>query len=634
MLLELTPNYLYVSDIPEEDAPSIILLLDTFGFRFNENLNGWAIGANDTPNVIDDVLVSFEESNAECIIGENLQHFINNQLQKRENFVSAREQARKYKNGELDEIISPAFNEHLASFSRPLRNHQIKAAQHLYLLNNGANFSVPGAGKTSVVLSVYEMLKNEGDVNCLFVVGPTACFHPWINEFKKQLSRTPKNVILAGMIKQERVINYFLPVNRRPELYLISYQTLTNDLHDIREFFKNKDNNIYFVVDEAHYIKQLGGAWAQSVLSIAPYANKKCILTGTPLPHGYPDLYNMFDVLWNETTPIDNTNRIRVDYLMKTNNTEEAKNIIDEAIGPLFYRVRKSELGLGPQIFHPPIMIEMKEKERFLYDSIAESIRQFSREDYLLEADTLVNLCRARIMRLRQAASYPKLLDTAMPNYNENLWQTDSEIANTIYNYDDLEKPAKLDKLIELVKDFKDKNLKVVIWTNFIRIIKLIFKELDAHGVYSKFIYGGVPLIVDDSMDETETRETIRKEFVDQNSGLDVLIANPAACSEAISLHKTCQNAIYYDLSFNCAQYLQSIDRIHRVGGSEEKDVEYYFLQCNNSIDQQIMENLEIKKERMYALIEKDYPIYSLDMFEEEDDDIEINIYKKIIGIN
>ena len=46
------------------------------------------------------------------------------------------------------------------------------------------------------------------------------------------------------------------------------------------------------------------------------------------------------------------------------------------------------------------------------------------------------------------------------------------------------------------------------------------------------------------------------------------------------------------------------------------------------------MENLEIKKERMYALIEKDYPIYSLDMFEEEDDDIEINIYKKIIGIN
>tara|TARA_Y100000310_G_scaffold339001_1_gene430283 strand:+ start:1330 stop:3228 length:1899 start_codon:yes stop_codon:yes gene_type:complete len=632
VLIELSRNYLYVTDIPEEDAPSIVLLLDTFGFKFNQNLNGWAIGANETPNIIDDVLLSFEESNVECIIAENLQHFINNQLQARDKFLAARDQARKYKNGELDEIIPPVFNEHLASFIRPLRHHQIKAAKHLYLLKNGANFSVPGAGKTSVVLSVYEMLKKEGNVNCLFVVGPTACFYPWRDEFKKQLARAPENVILAGMIKQERVNYYYLPVNRRPELYLISYQTLTNDLNDIIQFFKNKDNNIYFVVDEAHYIKQLGGAWAESVLSTAPYATKKCILTGTPMPHGYPDLYNMFDVLWNETTPIDNTNRIRIDYLMKTNNPEEAKNMIDEAIGPLFYRVRKSELGLGPQIFHPPIMIEMKEKERYLYDSIAESIRQFSREDYLLEADTLGNLCRARIMRLRQTASYPKLLDTAIPNYNENLWQTDSEIANTIYNYDDLEKPAKLDKLIELVKDFKEQNLKVVIWTNFIRVLKLIFYELAAHGIYSKYIYGGVPLIVDDSMDETEDRETIRKEFVDPNSGLDVLLANPAACSEAISLHKTCQNAIYYDLSFNCAQYLQSLDRIHRVGGSEDKKVEYYFLHYNNSIDQQIMDNLEIKKERMYALIEKDYPIYSLDMF--EDDDTEINVYKKIIGLN
>ena len=58
VLIELSRNYLYVTDIPEEDAPSIILLLDTFGFKFNQNLNGWAIGANETPNIIDDVLLS------------------------------------------------------------------------------------------------------------------------------------------------------------------------------------------------------------------------------------------------------------------------------------------------------------------------------------------------------------------------------------------------------------------------------------------------------------------------------------------------------------------------------------------------------------------------------------------------
>jgi hypothetical protein len=35
---------------------------------------------------------------------------------------------------------------------RPLKEHQLKAALHLLSVENGANFSVPGSGKTSVVL--------------------------------------------------------------------------------------------------------------------------------------------------------------------------------------------------------------------------------------------------------------------------------------------------------------------------------------------------------------------------------------------------------------------------------------------------------------------------------------------------
>ena len=112
-------------------------------------------------------------------------------------------------------------------------------------------------------------------------------------------------------------------------------------------------------------------------------------------------------------------------------------------------------------------------------------------------------------------------------------------------------------------------------------------------------------------------------------SGLDILVANPAACSESISLHKTCYHSIYYDLSYNCAQYLQSLDRIHRVGGSEVNQANYYFLQYKNTIEQDIKENLEKKTSRMYDLIEQDYSIYSLNMFEDDD---EIEAYKRIFG--
>ena len=97
--------------------------------------------------------------------------------------------------------------------------------------------------------------------------------------------------------------------------------------------------------------------------------------------------------------------------------------------------------------------------------------------------------------------------------------------------------------------------------------------------------------------------------FKDRSSGLDILIANPAACAESISLHKTCSNAIYYDLSYNCAEYLQSLDRIHRVGGSEEKVSYYRFLQYADTFEHEILGNLTKKARRMADVIDQDFPL-------------------------
>ena len=45
-----------------------------------------------------------------------------------------------------------------------------------------------------------------------------------------------------------------------------------------------------------------------------------------------------------------------------------------------------------------------------------------------------------------------------------------------------------------------------------------------------------------------------------------VLLANPAAIGEGISLHQVCHDAIYLERTFNAGHYLQSVDRIHRLG--------------------------------------------------------------------
>ena len=65
------------------------------------------------------------------------------------------------------------------------------------------------------------------------------------------------------------------------------------------------------------------------------------------------------------------------------------------------------------------------------------------------------------------------------------------------------------------------------------------------------------------------------KSFIENS--FKVLIANPHAVGESISLHKACHNALYFEQGFNAGVYMQSKDRIHRVG-LEMSDETNYFL--------------------------------------------------------
>ena len=193
-----------------------------------------------------------------------------------------------------------------------------------------------------------------------------------------------------------------------------------------------------------------------------------------------------------------------------------------------------------------------------------------------------------------------------------------------------MELPAKLVALTKLVHEIRKTDRKILIWSNFVGTLEMIRRHFLSIGLRAELIYGKTPVRRDDQtlIGEEKTREGIRDAFLNYESDLDILIANPAACAESISLHKTCFHAIYYDLSYNCSQYLQSLDRIHRVGGSEHHEANYYFLQYENSIDQDIRQNLEQKARRMSEIIDQDYRIYELDLGENEDDDV--NAYQRL----
>jgi len=547
-------------------------------------------------------------------------------------FNNTKELGENFKRGDFDKRQFKEFKEFFEAHlpTRKLKTHQLKAAFHLYLIKNGANFSVPGSGKTSVVLSVYEKLKSENRANVLFVVGPPACFGPWKNEFEETLGRRPNYRILAGGDKGTRKSEYFANIENKAELYLTTFQTLINDQKEINTFFSQKGINSFLIIDEAHYFKQVNGNWASAVLNISKHSKYRCILTGTPIPKSFSDIYNLFDFLWPENDPVESSSRIKLQSLERNNKIDEAKEILETKIVPLFYRVRKKELELMPPKFHEPIILSMNKYEQIIYDAIEKKISGYAMDDYLQNIDFINKLKRGRMIRLRQSVSYLHLLNKAIENYNEDILENEKDLRYIVRDYDKLEIPSKFQYLSNKVLDLQKNRQKVVIWTNFVGTIEKLEKYFNKNlGLYCRSIYGKTP-IEQTAITEELTREQIRDEFVNQNSGLNILIANPAACAESISLHKTCHNAIYYDLTYNCAQYLQSLDRIHRVGGSESVEANYYFLQYENSIDQDILNNLRRKAERMSRIIDQDYEIYSMDMFDDEDD--EIKAYDRLFG--
>ncbi len=629
MILEFSDNEFSLTDVSLK--ANYKSQLQSWGFRGDDSDNLFYTGRF-PEKILVKVVNYFAKEKIKFKATKSCEDRIADITERTAKFENVKSVGENFKNGNFNKKEFKEFAQFLKKHlpTRKLKEHQLKAAYHLYLVQNGANFSVPGSGKTSVVLSVYEKLKDEGKVNVLFVVGPPACFGPWKNEFKETIGRSPKVKVLAGGNKRSRKSEYFANKNNKSELYLTTFQTLIRDQKEIKTLFSQSGINVFLTIDEAHYIKQINGNWASAVLNISKHSKFRCILTGTPMPKSFSDIYNLFDFLWPDNQPIEDSSKNKLLLLERNEKIEDAREILNDKVGPLFYRVRKDDLGLKPAVFHPPIVLRMNRFEKKIYDAIERQIKSYSLDEYLPNIDFINKLKRGRMIRLRQCTSYLHLLSKTVDDYDENLLKSDANLQHIVKDYDTLEVPAKFEYLISKVQELQKQNLKVVIWTNFVGTIEKFEKHFNKNlGMYAKSIYGKTPIeqtIVSDEL----TREQIRDEFVDAKSGLDILIANPAACAESISLHKTCHHAIYYDLSYNCAQYLQSLDRIHRVGGSETIEAHYYFLQYANSIDQDILNNLRRKAEKMRRIIDQDFKIYSLNLFEEDNDDI--SAYDRLFG--
>lgn len=578
----------------------------------------------------------FERFSFEMSLSEETQEEVSSFVRQEQTFREFSEKARNIRNDEFQD--NPELVENFDKFQqavkealvRPLYSRQLLSAFHMAFSQNACNFAVPGAGKTAIVYGAYSYLKGLPDedpkhVDKLMIIGPLSSFAPWENEYEECFGKQPSSQRLSGdssLLRSHKEQHLFS--TNPAEITLIYHGGVDGLQSEIISFLKRHKTMV--VIDEAHRIKNPEGVWGRSAIEIAKEARSRIVLTGTPVPNGYEDLFNLFQFLY----PYRYKNIIQSHYdnlvEMTKTATYESERVKDfvENISPYFIRITKDDLKLPPSVDHT-IEVEMDSDQREIYDFIeTKYIRSFETSSTAAAKD-LLN--RAKLIRLRQAATNPALLlkTIAESLFAEDYeWRTsvggmmpeefldDSEIVSKIYNYQKTKTPMKFVAIKGLLDGIIEKGGKAIIWTIFIQNAKQLQKYLLKSQISAELLIGEV---------DQPSREAIVAKFNDpSNSEFHVVIANPFAVSESISLHKGCHNAIYMERDYNCANFLQSKDRIHRYGLPPDQETNYYYMLSRDSIDGVIDDRLQQKVRRMEKIIDEEIPLFArLNDFDETD---------------
>src|SRR2546425_759994 len=439
-----------------------------------------------------------------------------------------------------------------AGFIRSLTPQQLRNVSRIANLPSAATFSVPGAGKTTEALAYYALRAVNGEP--LLVIAPKNALGAWDEQLEACFgSGIGQFLRLRG--GEENIESLLLNPTR---FMIITYQQLARDRVPRLVADLIASRSVFVFVDESHRIKGRG-VTSTTVRDLAFLPAGKLVMSGTPMPQETEDLLPQFEFLYPEVDA-------------------DVTDVV-EKIQPVFVRTTKEELGL-PEPQRLCAVVAMLPAQRKLYDLLKKEVARQA-EATLRAADR--NAFRAlgrSVMRVLQLVSNPALLAAS--------WSARPDLLAAALEEGD---SPKLEYACRRARQLAGQGKKVLVWSAFRENVETIACRLaDLGAVY---IHGGVDV---GDEDEDVTREGRIRRFHDDNKCW-VMVANPAAAGEGISLHMVCHNAIYVDRTYNAAHYMQSEDRIHRIGTVVAPVIE--ILQCADSIDQSVAQRLESKVQQM-----------------------------------
>jgi SNF2 family DNA or RNA helicase len=427
--------------------------------------------------------------------------------------------------------------------TKPLA-HQLEAIEFVRKRNEVALFDEQGLGKTKIVLDAILADIADGIIDGALVVCRNGLLPTWRNEIL--IHTNVRGIVLAGS-RGQAASHYVVP----SPFYLTSYSILHRELPNLRKLLELR--KMAMVLDESHAIKNPKARATADVLALAPLATKRIILTGTPVANYPEDLWSQFMFLDGGSSLGQDFETFRFDMDLgrgagRSRVSAKTLTRIASAIRPISIRRTKQGVLELPEKVYSTETVALRGPQLRMYNQVRDQLRfeilGTGSRPQVVEIDNVLE----KLLRLVQVASNPALLS---PEFQEV--------------------PAKFRLLGKLLAAALKRGEKAVVWSQFVdnvRVLKSHYK-----GAGSLAIHGAVPI-------------EERQRFVDllqTDPRHRILFAVPGAAREGLTL-TAANNAFYLDRGFNLVDYLQSQDRIHRIG--QDKRCNIVTLEARGTIDQ------------------------------------------------
>jgi SNF2 family DNA or RNA helicase len=308
------------------------------------------------------------------------------------------------------------------------------------------------------------------------------------------------------------------------------------------------------VIDESYFVKNPETARSLTVGRLRTVCERAVVLCGSPAPNSAADVVNQIDIADNGAT---------FGAAAISKDSDKAYDEIAGALKNAIY-LRRLKEDLFPDIplkQIEKIYLNLTQTQRNMYDAARDKlIGEVRRIDDRQFTERLNSFLTKRV-RLLQICSNPRMLD---PLYSEV--------------------PAKLFVLDRLLEELiVKKSKKVVIWSYFRVSLDEIAKRYAKYGVVR---IDGTVLRIQDRLSAVEKFQKDPK--------TRIFVGNAGAAGAGITL-TAAHHAIYESFSNQAAHYMQSADRIHRRGQTEQ--VISHVLIGSNTIEEHEFQRL-LRKEQ------------------------------------